>query len=423
MCSLIRILSLFAALALLAGCATVPAASSGTVPSSICEPTLAPEPVEPESSLPSTAPTTVPTMAPTFPTTIPTEAPTEPSLLGTLTLREKVGQLFLVDPDPLVTGAPVTELTEELQWVLSEYPVGGVILFYDNITDPDQLTAFNASLSAATRIPMFLAVDEEGGPVARVASHPGFAVPHYSSAAAVGAQGDPGAAREMGSSIGAYLRELGFNMDFAPVADINTNPQNPIIGVRAFSSDPETAAVLAHACAEGLSSQGIVPVFKHFPGHGDTAEDSHSEIAVSGKTLEELRSCEWLPYTDAFGCVMVGHIAVPAVLGDQTPATFSHEMVTEYLKSELGFDGLVITDSLSMGAVTNHFSPGEAALAALDAGCDLLLMPEDLPAAFEAVLEAVESGAFPAEELDRRVETILRFKQAHGIWSDSLPAL
>ena len=390
------------------------------------EPSIAPTDatVEP-STLPETDPITEPETVPT--TEAATESPTQPAdpptLMDSLTLREKVGQLFLIDPDPQIAGAPATELTGELQWVLSEYPVGGVILFYDNIVDPAQLAAFNASLSASTRVPMFLAVDEEGGAVARVAGHGNFDVPRYSSAASVGSEGDPEAAYQMGAAIGSYLSELGFNLDFAPVADVHTNPANPIIGNRAFSSDPETAAALSHACAEGLTDQGIVPVFKHFPGHGDTAEDSHSDIAVSHKTLDELRSCEWLPYRDAFGCVMVGHIALPEVLGDQTPATFSYQIVTEDLKNELGFEGLVITDSLSMGAVTAHYTPAEAALKALEAGCDILLMPDDLPDAFEGIISAVETGTLSMEELDAHVAKILRFKQAHGIWSDGLPAL
>lgn len=242
---------------------------------------------------------------------------------------------------------------------------------------------------------MLLSVDEEGGAVSRLANHAAFDLSAYESAAAVGATGDAAAAKSMGSTIGAYLKEYGFNMDFAPDADVNTNPDNPVIGKRAFSSDAAIAAQMAGAMAEGLRQQGIIPVFKHFPGHGDTAEDSHTGIAVSIRTAEKMRSCEWQPFEAAGSgdCIMVGHIAVPDINGDLTPATMSDEIVEGVLRNELGFQGLVITDSLSMGAITGQYSPGEAALGALQAGCDILLMPCGLQEAFDAVVHAVENGS------------------------------
>ena len=197
-----------------------------------------------------------------------------------------------------------------------------------------------------------------------------------------------------------------------------TNPDNRVIGNRAFSADPVTVAHMADGVARGLRHQGIIPTFKHFPGHGDTTEDSHYGIAVSHKTAEEMRTCEWLPFEKAgeLDCVMVGHIAVPAITGDLTPATLSDAVVTGVLREELGFEGLIITDSMAMGAITEGWSSGEAALAALRAGCDLILMPEDLPEAFEAVVQAVEDGTLPLTWLTERVERILRFKTAHGLW-------
>lgn len=367
---------------------------------------------------------TLPTMTDPIPTTEPTlppetTAPPDPAalLLEGMTLREKVGQLFVVRPESVTGGEPCTVVTEELSAMLKEYPVGGFALFAENLVNPAQLKALNESLANTCAIAPFLAVDEEGGRVARLANHSSFDLPRYRSAAAVGSSGDPEDALEMGRTIGTYLAEAGFNMDFAPVADVNTNPANPVIGNRAFSSDPELAAEMAAAAAEGLREQGIVPVFKHFPGHGDTAEDSHKGIAVSRKTAEEMGLCEWLPFRSAGvgDCVMVGHIAVPSITGDLTPATMSREVVTGILKEELGFSGLVITDSLEMGAVTEGYPSGEAALAALEAGCDLILMPENLPEAFEAVVCAVEEGMFPEETLDEIVLRILTFKINAGI--------
>ena len=372
------------------------------------EPTTVPVTTEP------TAVTTDPTLPPE--TTIP---PTqEELLLESMGLRQKIGQLFFVAPEGLVPDqAPVRAFSEELAAALEEYPVGGIILFADNLENPEQLKTLNAALSAAGEIPMFLGVDEEGGVVARLANHSNFSLPRYRSAASVGASGNPEDAFDMGKTIGTYLREYGFHVDFAPVADVNTNPRNPIIGTRAFSSDAELAAQLVEAMADGLNDAGITASYKHFPGHGDTAEDSHAGIAVSWKTEEEMLGCEWLPFRSAGeqDFVMVGHVAVPELTGDMTPATMSYRMVTEKLKGELGFSGLVITDSMSMGAVTKTRSAGEAAVNALNAGCDILLMPEDLPEAFEAVLDAVAEGIFPEAQLDGIVLRILRFKIQTGM--------
>jgi len=341
-------------------------------------------------------------------------APLSPvdKLLAEMTLQEKVGQLFFVRPDSLAGVNDVTTMTEEMQKALREYPVGGIIMFAGNITSAEQITAFHAALQAHSEIPLFLSVDEEGGRVARIANHEAFDVPTYRSAAAVGREGNPGAALAMGETIGTYLREYGFNMNFAPVADVNTNPNNPVIGNRAFSSDAATAAAMASAMAEGLRKQGILPVYKHFPGHGDTAEDSHVGIAVSNKTAEEMAACEWLPFMQANDrdCIMVGHIAVPSITGDMTPASMSYTVVTEILREQLGFDGLIITDGLEMGAVTQLYSSGEAAVSAILAGCDMLLVPVNMQEAFEAVITAVENSEISMERLDESVRRILSFK-------------
>lgn len=391
-----RLIAILCLAAMLYGCGVDPAQT-----------TAPPETTVPETTVPET-------------TVIPTTQPPDPAelLLASMTLREKVGQLFLIRPEALTGGEPeITWVTEAMTEALERYPVGGFVLFGENITDPAQLAVFNASLREACGIAPFLAVDEEGGRVARLANHDAFDLPRYESAASVGSSGEYRDALLMGDTIGGYLREYGFNLNFAPVADVNTNPHNPVIGTRAFSSDPEIAAGMAGAMADGLRQQGIVPVFKHFPGHGDTAEDSHAGLAVSYKTEEEMASCEWLPFLEAgpMECVMVAHVASPELTGDMTPATMSYRMVTEILKERLGFRGLVITDALEMGAVTESYSSGEAALNALNAGCDLLLMPMDLAEAFDAVVSAVESGEYPEEKLEETVLRILKFKMDAGI--------
>ena len=227
----------------------------------------------------------------------------------------------------------------------------------------------------------------------------------------------------MGQTIGAYLKTFGFNMDFAPVADVWTNPDNTVIGARAFSKEPEVAAEMARAMAQGLQSQGILPTFKHFPGHGDTAQDSHSGLAITEKTRTEMMRCEFLPFLPAEGqtpeaprAIMVGHIAAPAMGTGDTPASLSKTMVTDLLRGELlaGEDALLVTDSLAMGAITEQYEPGEAAVQAFLAGNDLLLMPAGLEEAFDAVLGAVQDGTIPEERLEESVARILRFKEHYA---------
>lgn len=383
-----------------------------------------PLPTPPETTQAETRETESTTQAPTE----TTEAPTEPDplvlQLEAMTLEEKVGQLFMVTPGTLglpQIKAPMEALSQEqltqmenaIREIFAKYPVGGIVQFAADLYSPEQITAYNALLQRAAEIPLFLGIDEEGGTVARLANHSAFDLPQYQSAGAVGASGNPEDALKMGQTIGAYLGEYGFNMDFAPVADVNTNPNNPVIGNRSFSSHCNVAGQMAKAMAEGLEEQGIVPVFKHFPGHGDTAQDSHEEVAYSHKTLEELQACEFIPFSGLTEnqCVMVGHIALPEVTGDMTPATLSSEIVTGLLREKLGFRGLILTDSMVMEAITDNYSSAEASLLALEAGCQIILQPADFPSAFDGVVEAVEAGDFPEEQLNAVVLQILRFKQ------------
>ena len=345
-----------------------------------------------------------------LPYAAPSAAPTPDSAL---TLEQKVGQLFIVRPDALeltlaqetindAKADGVTELTDAMRDALRTYPVGGICQFGKNITDPEQIKRFNNDLQAACQTPLFIAVDEEGGRVSRLANSPAFDLPQYKNGAITDA-------RAMGQDIGGYLKQYGFNMDFAPVADVNTNPDNPVIGDRAFSSDAETAAQMVAEAAQGLREHGILPTLKHFPGHGDTKEDSHTALAVTHKTLAELQDCEFLPFAADSGlhAVMVGHIAAPNVTGDMTPATLSPELVGLVPDAE---NTLIVTDSLSMEAITATYTPGEAAVQALQAGCDLLLMPNGLPEAYNAVLQAVKDGTLSEERLDRSIDKILRYK-------------
>ena len=385
------------------------------------------------------SPTPEITAAPLTPT--PTAEPTaEPAskvetLLSSMSLEEKVGQLFIIRPESLSTELTpqqahdtteygVTEWTEDMALQLEKYPAGGVAIFGKNISSPEQLKNFVAAMQQASSLPLFMGVDEEGGSVSRLANSPafrteeGYVLPQFKSMAEIGASGDTGAARTVGFTIGCYLEEYGFNLDFAPVADTNTNPDNVVIGDRAFSSDPELVSQMVAAELDGLHSAEVLGCIKHFPGHGDTVGDTHDGYVSIQKTWDELLSAELIPFInnlDNTDMVMVAHISLPNVTGDGLPASLSGELISGKLRGELGYDGVVITDSLAMGAIAQEYTSADCAVMALDAGADILLMPEDYAAAFEGVVQAVEEGRLSMERIDESVARVLELKDQLGL--------
>ncbi len=341
------------------------------------------------------------------------------SFLASMTLEEKVAQMFVVLPEALVEGTwNVTAAGSETEAALDEIPVGGVIYMENNLQSREQVKEMLSNVQAYSMerigLPAFLCVDEEGGTVARIGKSGRFDVPVIPDMAVIGQEGSREAASEAGNEIGAYLSELGFNVDFAPVADVWSNPENTVVSRRSFGSDPQKTAELALAVAEGLEAHGILSAYKHFPGHGATVGDTHDGYAYTDKTLEELRECEWIPFQDGVNhqipIIMVGHISLPKVTGDDTPSSLSYRIITELLREELGHDGLVVTDALNMKAIVQQYSSAEAAVMTIEAGTDLLLMPKDFRAAYEGVLKAIAEGRLSRERIDRSVERILRAK-------------
>lgn len=342
------------------------------------------------------------------------------SIIDEMTLEDKVSQLFFVMPESLTGEEAVTEAGEALENEILEYPVGGIVLFKRNIQGEEQLKRLIDNFNDYSCYPLFIGVDEEGGTkVARIANSGVISVPTFPDMQEIGITGDSQQAYEVGATIGSYLSELGFNVDFAPVADVATNPDNPIIGVRAFGSDASLVSEMVVKEVEGMQGQGVSAVIKHFPGHGDTAEDSHSEAAVSYKTIDELRNTEFLPFRAGIEAgvdmVMVGHIAVPNILGDYTPATLSERMITGYLREELGYDGIVISDAMRMDAIAKYYNPAKAAVMFLQAGGDLILMPEDFIASRQVVLDAVENGALTEDRIDESLRRIYRVKLGYRV--------
>lgn len=340
-------------------------------------------------------------------------------ILEGMTPEEKICQLFIVTHDQLAGVSGVTQSGPATKAALEKYPVGGIIYFSPNLRSREQTVQMIEDLQSDSGLGLFVSVDEEGGIVTRLGHNSDMGVTDFSNMKTIGRDGDPAAAYDVGFTLGTEIAELGFNLDFAPVADVDSNPDNPVIGVRAFHSDPQIAADLVAACVAGFGDSGTLCTLKHFPGHGDTASDSHYGAVSVEKTLQELEACELLPFRAGIeagaSCVMVGHISLPEVTGDTLPATLSFEIVSCLLRGELGFEGLIITDSMSMGAITEHYDSAEAAVLALRAGVDVILMPQSLSGAVEGILEALESGELSQTRIDESVLRILETKLRSGI--------
>ena len=340
-------------------------------------------------------------------------------ILAGMTLHEKLCQLFCITPEQLTGVGTAIQAGETTRQALEEYPVGGLVYFAQNIDTPEQVPTMLQNTQSYAKIPLFLGVDEEGGTVSRVASNPNMGLENIPAMGQIGATEDTEQAYLVGDTIGNYLHNLGFNLDFAPVADVNSNPNNPVIGQRAFSDDALVASQMVAAAVKGFTDSGILCCLKHFPGHGDTATDSHLGYAQTDKTLQEMEQLEFLPFVSGIDAgapmVMVGHITAPNVTDDGLPASLSAELITGILRQQLGFTGVVTTDALNMGAITQSYSPGEAAVAAISAGVDLLLMPEDFQEALNGLTFAVEDGTISESRIDESVLRILRAKIDAGI--------
>lgn len=347
---------------------------------------------------------------------------TTKDVLGKMSLREKVGQLFIVRPEALAENsnaetAPATDRVDDA--VISrieEYPVGGIALFSRNITSAEQLPMFISDLQSSSKYPLFIAVDEEGGRVARIANSGFFNVASYKSMAEVGKTDNPAKAEEVGRKIGFYLKKIGFNYDFAPVADVNTNPDNIVIGDRSYGNNPVTVGKMVSAQLDGLHKSGIIGTLKHFPGHGDTKDDTHSGYVSVNKSWDELKACELVPFISALDkadTIMVSHITVTSI--DKLPSSLSYEIITRKLRNELGYNGVIITDSMAMGAVADNYTSAEAAVTAVKAGVDIVLMPQNLDEAFNGVMNAVTDGEISMERLDESVLRILKMKAKYKL--------
>jgi len=311
----------------------------------------------------------------------------------------------------IITGISGPTIDEDAKRIVSEWKVGGIILFKRNVQSPEQVHALIQSLRALRKEPLLLAVDQEGGRVQRMRSP----LTVFPAMRTVGDSGDPEIAREVGVQLGRELRAIGFDMDYAPVMDVDTNPANPVIGDRSFGRTAEEVARFGVALIEGLQSQSVLACAKHFPGHGDTNEDSHKDLPVLVHSLDRLRTVEWPPFVAAskakVAAIMTAHVMFPA-LDITYPATLS-EKCLKVLRHELGFEGVIVSDDLEMKAVADRYDVPQAAVHAIAAGCDQLLIchtPSRVQGAIDAIAaEAERDGSFRAklEYAVQRVDRLL----------------
>lgn len=334
-----------------------------------------------------------------------------------LTLEEKVGQMIFA-------GIKGTNITNETKKIISTDQVGGIILFKNNLRSANQSVALLNAIkeeNTKNKVPLFLGVDEEGGRISRLPE-----LTKLPTNEDLGKRNDASLSYDIGKLLGKELSAFGFNLDFAPVLDINSNPDNPIIGDRAFGTDAEIVSELGLQTMKGIQSEQVISVVKHFPGHGDTAVDSHKELPIIQKSLKDLQALELIPFSRAVEkgaeVIMVGHILLPKI--DSTyPASISKEIITDVLRGQLNYEGIIITDDMTMKAILNTFEISEAAVSAVKAGNDIVLVAHDyanVKKAKDAILQAIESGEITEQRIDESVKRILSIKKKYNLTNNQL---
>lgn len=333
--------------------------------------------------------------------------------ISVMPLEDKVAGLFIVTPEAITGVSTAVKAGEGTQKALTQYAVGGIVYSGKNIQSEEQIKEMLDNTELYTKYPIFLAVEEEGGSMARVADA-GIGT-KVDSAKTIGENGDTQAAYQAGQTIGTTLKSLGFNLDFAPVADL-ASVENSIMAERSFGSDAQSAGAMAGAVIQGLKEQGLASCLKHFPGLGGAVDDPHKGLSTIDRTEEQFRSEEFIAFKTGIDAgadmVMVSTASAPGITGDNEPCVFSQKLVTDILRKEMGFDGVIITDALDMSAISEYYGADEAAIMAIRAGCDMILMPEDFETAYNGVLQAVRDGQISEERINDALKRIYRIKYA-----------
>lgn len=326
--------------------------------------------------------------------------------ISQMSLKEKIGQMIIISYEK--------EYTDELDNILKVVKPGGFIVFPQNISTYDGTVEYISKVKSTADIPMIISIDQEGGRVQRIKNMSDVNVQTIPAMLELGKTNDTTLSYDTGVVLAKEIAAFGINTDFAPTLDIFSNPNNTVIGNRAFGTDSQTVINMALPFANGMESQGIIPTFKHFPGHGDTTSDSHVELPVVTKTKEELYQNELLTFKAAIESnaqmIMTAHIALPNVTGDYTPATLSKVIVNDILRGELGFRGVVITDAINMKALRDNYTLEEICNYSINAGVDIILMPLDPIEASNTIENLVNNGTISEERIDESVNRILTLK-------------
>lgn len=334
--------------------------------------------------------------------------------MAEMSLHDKVCQMMFVTPEGLTGTDDVMVAGDATKQALQAYPVGGIIYFANNFDNVDQTRDMISNTQSYSKIGLFIATDEEGGRVNRIMDTLGITYigPMYDYK-----DDGPDVAFENAKTIASDMSALGFNLDFAPVADVWSNPDNTVIGDRAYSDDYAQAAELVGSAVKGFQDGGVICTLKHFPGHGDTAEDSHYSSAYVNRTKAQIMADEMQPFRTGIDAgaelVMVGHLIVPDI--DELPSTLSYKIATEMLRGDMEFDGVAITDSMEMESIADNYGVADSAVMAVQAGMDMLLQPADLAAAVNAIVTAVQNGDITEPRIDESVRRILTLKAERGL--------
>lgn len=338
-----------------------------------------------------------------------------------MSLKQKIGQLFMVSVYSLDSSGSKsqTKVTTVMKKTMRKYPVGGILLFSKNVESEKQLKKLTQDLQNASHVPLFIAADEEGGTVSRIASKLPDSVTQYPQAREIGETYTDQQIAKMGKEQSKQLKDLGVNMNLAPVADVLSNEDNTEIGNRSFGSDAKEVASIVKTLVKSMQKQQISATLKHFPGSGDALGDTHRGAVETKQTIQELRKKEFLPFESGMDAdadaVMVSHLILTNVTDEKEPCSLSERVISDILRDEMEYDGLILTDAMNMNSITDNYSSGEAAVKAVKAGVNIVVMPEDLGQAYKAVKSAVKNGRIKESVVDKAVRRIIYTKLKRGV--------
>lgn len=332
--------------------------------------------------------------------------------LNEMTLEEKIGQMMII-------AYRKPTINDELSNLLNTVKPGGFIFFKENLVTYNESLELIKDIKNTAKTPMFLSIDQEGGNVDRLKTIKGITFSKMPAMADIGKTNDTSIAYGTGANIAHNLKMLSLNMNFAPVIDVYSNPKNTVIGTRSFGSNAEVVAKMGLALSKGLKDNNIIPVYKHFPGHGNTETDSHVNLPIVNKSKEELLKEELIPFKEAIAngaeVIMIGHLAIPSITNSYIPASLSKKIITNLLKEELNYKNIVITDALNMKALTNNYTEKEIIEKSINAGVDILLMPENPINAVSIIIDSIKNGTIKEEQINNSVKKILELKYKYNI--------